>query len=744
MMKGLKGLRPTVALGALDNPSQVYSFAAGQVANILTLLGAGSVDSEISEAKQSAQNVLRQIHADLTIQMERLASNAEWGVFTIAFFGETNAGKSTLIEALRILLQERTKLEERAKFKSLQSRGVLTADCLLAAKYDVMNLEQQLLALEASATELQRSASERNVAINLRVDELRSATRQKKAAASLWARLYMLLRLTPEDREVAACLNQLREDSIAYSVASASVQQSVVAAEKQVQERKEELARIETLLETLSQVADGVIIGDGRPDFTRNVTQYDFTLGTNRFALLDVPGIEGRESQVIDSIRGAVSRAHAIFYVTDKAAPPQKGHGPTTGTLEKINAHLGAQTEVWTIFNKRITNPASLDGPLVSQGERDSLEVLDKTISAHLGEAYRGTIPVSARVAFLALAECLVPDSADDRSRAKFVGRLSADELLEKSNLCALHRMLGGEFVHGQELKIRRSNFNKADAAVGRAEESVRSLQSDAFGPLESELRKRGHDAKKQLHITFRALRSRLEAEIDGGIRDFKRSTRTSVYAAIAQNIDNEGFRDSLEAAISSGQTELGRVIPKGMDEALCRFQEEAAGILSRFDEQAKELEHAYGKLRLERNGESFSISVKIDNGLRLGNLATALTGVALLAWNPAGWFVIAIGTVAVLLSLTKALVGVFSSSYKRAQQTKSADENIDKIADAMHKALYASLNDTFPAIKQKVEELDDLLSGPANEIHAINHTLRISLAELGRLRSAIQSGVAS
>lgn len=36
--------------------------------------------------------------------IRELRELAEWDTFTIAFYGETNAGKSTLIETLRILL----------------------------------------------------------------------------------------------------------------------------------------------------------------------------------------------------------------------------------------------------------------------------------------------------------------------------------------------------------------------------------------------------------------------------------------------------------------------------------------------------------------------------------------------------------------------------------------------------------------------------------------------------------------
>src|SRR5699024_4645224 len=108
--------------------------------------------------------------------------------------------------------------------------------------------------------------------------------------------------------------------------------------------------QLETLLEKqhalLSQYADGEIIGDGRADFTRETQCYNLTLNGNVFSLLDVPGIEGKEELVLKEIENAIERAHAVFYITNKAAPPQTGDEGRKGTLEKIKQHLNSQTEV--------------------------------------------------------------------------------------------------------------------------------------------------------------------------------------------------------------------------------------------------------------------------------------------------------------------------------------------------------------------------------------------------------------
>ena len=126
-------------------------------------------------------------------------------------------------------------------------------------------------------------------------------------------------------------------------------------------------------------MADGAIIGDGSSDFTRQTKRYNMELDGHKFALLDVPGIEGKEGLVLKEIEDAVQTAHAVFYVTNQPAPPQTGDDQRQGTLEKIKTHLKDQTEVWTIFNKKIVNPMAIKNqPLLKDDEENSLIELDK------------------------------------------------------------------------------------------------------------------------------------------------------------------------------------------------------------------------------------------------------------------------------------------------------------------------------------------------------------------------------
>lgn len=63
-------------------------------------------NKEGQERLDHIAHTLTEMQSGFDVELEFLEANAEWEKFTMAFFGETNAGKSTIIESLRILFNE--------------------------------------------------------------------------------------------------------------------------------------------------------------------------------------------------------------------------------------------------------------------------------------------------------------------------------------------------------------------------------------------------------------------------------------------------------------------------------------------------------------------------------------------------------------------------------------------------------------------------------------------------------------
>ncbi|GAA7539127.1 hypothetical protein MMM125_13810 [Helicobacter pylori] len=200
---------------------------------------------------------------------------------------------------------------------------------------------------------------------------------------------------------------------------------------------------------------DGAIIGDGRSDFTLETKSYTLKHNNKTFTLLDVPGIEGNEEKVMEQVLNATQKAHAIFYVTKKPTPPQKGEERKERTIEKIQKQLDSQTEVWTIFNKPINNPRAFKDGLIDENEKESLNILNKEMENILGKHYKGHQIVSAQAAFYGLASALLPESDFYKNKQKFLEVFKEEELLlYKSRF----KQLGGFIAETLLQNLRKKN----------------------------------------------------------------------------------------------------------------------------------------------------------------------------------------------------------------------------------------------------------------------------------------------
>ena len=115
----------------------LYSEAKSNVETALTNIS--SIQLEDTQGKEHLQNViarLNNISDQFSEDMKFLEENSELDKFTIAFFGETNAGKSTIIESLRIIFQEKERQKQiengEAQLVELEKSFSENSDILIA------------------------------------------------------------------------------------------------------------------------------------------------------------------------------------------------------------------------------------------------------------------------------------------------------------------------------------------------------------------------------------------------------------------------------------------------------------------------------------------------------------------------------------------------------------------------------------------------------------------------------------
>ncbi|EKA4520880.1 hypothetical protein OLI68_001132 [Vibrio cholerae] len=770
----------------LENPKDIYDKINIELLKLVTSLSSESSDESLNKAQEDARDKIVALQVKLKNKLEELERNSEWNTFTIAFYGETGAGKSTLVETLRILLNEPTKLENRDAFRKLKhsyDQAIYQLpeieEKLSTLDKDLEQLNEQLNSLteqyqrEESQLEQEFEVSEKTLCIEHqkaaeavqarkselstlkdKVAELQRSIVQKKAQASLWQKIVNIFKKLPEEHEFLTAISnlpKLEDMYVAEEAKLADAQQKLsetrslreerhadfinkfdlpikaLERDKGLVEQTKRLAsqqlesaskQVSALELELNSCADGEIIGDGRADFTRKTLSYRFNIEQCDFNLLDVPGIEGKEGLVVNEIEKAVQSAHAVFYVTNKAAPPQTGDSEREGTLEKIKKHLGTQTEVWSIFNKKITNPkfAFKNTELLTDDEQASLVDMDKKMAEQLGRNYQGSFPLTALTAFIASTDYFAPNSDMLRKRNKFLEDFSAESLLERSQLSSFIQLLKSELLLNGQSKIKKANFYKVKGELERTTHELDDIEK-IYKVAAEGVCGISESSCHQLQTSYEFLNSQLHSKGHDVIRKAIQETRNYMYRKIDRNISNDQFKTILETQIKHCVTEMQGQLPSVIKDTVKEFENSVEDIFKRFSELSAELLAAAGQLGLTKLELKINIKIDMDNGVNKGALFGGLIGAVLAPFT--GGTSLWLSGAAILTSIVGIAKGIgsfFSSDYKMSEQRNAADTNLRNVEDQLKKALQNSLDKGKSDMQASIDKLDNALKAPAKQ----------------------------
>ncbi|MEI8654954.1 hypothetical protein P4S57_20730 [Pseudoalteromonas sp. Hal273] len=651
-------------------PDLIYEELQSVIKDLINTIDASQVETTDKEIATFSRNLLNELDANIAGELDKLKANSEWDTFTVAFYGETNAGKSTIIETLRILLAEPQKVSSQNKFKELVTSLNIDSASFEKINQEIAELKDNKVVLEQSLNSVKDKSNEQVSSLKNELATLNKKIESKLAAFNIFQKIWHFFSKLPEEAQLVSKQEQFESTKLILD-------ENVAQAENEVSENDElynaaclKLEHMEGDLDKLAPYADGGIIGDGRSDYTLDSQSYSMQGDESIFTVLDVPGIEGKEEKVGESIWSAVHKAHAVFYVTSKAAAPQTGDDKNKGTLEKIKEHLGDQTEVYSIYNKRITNPLQLQkSQLVSESELASLAELDTKMTEQLGENYQGTKSVCGLVGYLAAANCLVAGSADHKRKEKFLKDNNEQHLLNYCGFNELKQFLVSDLIKDYKVKIVKANFNKANQVLKSANSSITALHDEKFEPLHIKLKQEIGSASGQLDIALSSLKSRLLSSVGTSVNIFKLSVRDSVYKEIDNDISNNDFKYELKSAISRAQSQFDENLPEDINSHLSEFAEEVNGILIRFQKHTNELFSAFSSLETKGFDINFDLSAEIDNGVNVVGIISSIVGGVLLAISGAGIAAIALGAVGVVFSVFKSARSLIGSSYKMSQQ---------------------------------------------------------------------------
>ena len=750
--------------------TKIYNFILTKVKELReNILRVQLSDDEAKEKQKEIRNRLDIIVNELEKKIKELENNSEWDRFTVAFYGETNAGKSTLIETLRIMLNEKEKIKDREKYKEIEEhinslrnqKGVYDDKIKeVVKKYEqaldrimenLKNSEIELDDLKENLKVLQDSDREFQEELN----DIKEMINKEKSSSFKNFILWLLKRL-PEQQNLPAIKDKIKENNLKIKEIETSektinrkiekINKEISILEntknKEINEYDKQIVlldkKIQDTNKEFEKYCDGKIIGDGSSDYTRDVTDYEIEYNGEKFCLLDLPGIEGNEKLVLDNINKAVKKSHAVFYISASPNPPQSGDKENSGTIEKIKKHLGDQTEVYFIYNKKIKNPKILKNILIDNGEEESLKETDKILNRILDTQYSGNISLSAYPAFLAVGNCC---NRDETSKIKFLESLSVQNILSVSQVEKFKNWLTEKFVTNTKDKIIKANGKKLSSIIDKTALEIEE-QNNILNNMRESLERNSENTESNLDNVLLRTKNKFRTELDYSLNEFEQNLRASVYTEIDRYIDNTEFKKIFEDRYEEYSGMLSSNLQTRFEELNEEFKSEIKNTLEEHNKTRAELIKTYNmRYSIEEKFDfNFEFKSNINKTGMIISVGSAIAGIILAISNPAGWVVLGLAILNGLISVFKSIWGFFDNDYRAGQQRNTTNSKIAEIKEALRREVERKLLEIDKNLNDAIKEIKESLSDENKEVDNMINTFENTKNDFYKLSLNIQN----
>ena len=443
---------------------------------------------------------------------------------------------------------------------------------------------------------------------------------------------------------------------------------------------------------------DGLIVGDGRHDFTKTYEEYHLSIAGHPFTLIDVPGIEGNESEFKDVIKTALHKAHCIFYV--------QGHNkkPDRATAEKIKKYLGDWVKVYSIYNVRggVSNYDEEEREtLITSGILKAESLIRAEFKTILGDVYaghvtlQGLLAMSAKASFSSKREDLI---RGQQKLLKYFGG-SADKVLEFSQFKTLITLVEQKSSNFKS-EIIEANKQKLISLAG-------NIATDIEQVMESQ-----KNYLANLELNLRTInREVCNNSMDSALRNITNKTRNAITSAYGE------LKSEIFDLIDNEPSNINQLAEQYQEDVIENLENRIKSIVN--DELKKVRDTANRKIKdldgvnikpIQFN-QSIDLETEIDFSGALGELDIDLADV--LSWTAktagtaatgalVGSFIPGIGT------LIGAGVGAFVGGIAHACSGDGGKADARKsVSDAIGKATQRAKNNVKSMLAPVIRDMD-------------------------------------
>ncbi len=332
-----------------------------------------------------------------------------------------------------------------------------------------------------------------------------------------------------------------------------------------------------------------------------------------------------------------------------------------------------------------------------------------------LGKHYMGYTAVSAQAAFYGLSSALLPENDFYKNKQKFLEVFKAEELLLKSQFKQLGEFIAGTLLENSRKKIIESNCNKALKVIEKLRKAIKTTIDREINPAIKEIKDHQQEVCDNLDRSGDKFVSNLRNSVFGAIDRFKSDLSKKMYAHIDRDIEDDECKRKFEVELQQGMEKLGENIKKRFEQDGEQFREDLQEDIEQFEERIKDSLVMLERINIDSGNTDFNIDT--DSGINKLGLFASIGGLVILGlvniWNPMGWIELVLAGLLGLVGVVKSVWNFFNSGYKKSQQRKEVDKNLDKVCGKIEEKMRNQIEDAKKGICEKVENLKAGLNDP-------------------------------
>ncbi len=184
------------------------------------------------------------------------------------------------------------------------------------------------------------------------------------------------------------------------------------------------------------------------------------------------------------------------------------------------------------------------------------------------------------------------------------------------------------------------------------------------------------------------------------------------MHAHIDDDIENDEFKAMFDYELQKGIEKLRENIKRHFNECKESFIEEMKKDIEQFEERIKDSLIMLDRINID---SGFDFGFNIDSGINKIGLFSSIGGLVVVGivniWNPVGWVEIGIAGLVALVGIVKGSWNVFNPDYKKSQQRKEMNKNLDKACEKITENVRNQIESGKKGTSEMIENLKDRLN---------------------------------